>query len=174
MGLMDKERAPTIHAAYARFEKKHGDRAAIEDAILARRRAQYEDSIAATPHNYDAWFDLVWLEESIGDLARCRDVYERSVKCVPPSEEKRLWSRYIYLWIYYAVFEELVAKAWPRWAALRRWPICGGPDADVVVCRILREHARFSAPVCKPSHTRSSRLARYGSCLLNSKFARWI
>lgn len=29
-------------------------------------------------------------------------------------QEKRLWRRYIYLWIYYAVFEELEAKDMER------------------------------------------------------------
>ena len=38
-----------------------------------------------------------------------REVYERAIAQVPPIKEKRYWRRYIYLWIYYAVFEELVA-----------------------------------------------------------------
>jgi len=33
---------------------------------------------------------------------------------VPPAEEKKFWVRYIYLWVYYAVFEELVAKDFGR------------------------------------------------------------
>ncbi len=39
-----------------------------------------------------------------------REIYERAVAVVPPAPEKRLWRRYIYLWIYYAIFEELVAE----------------------------------------------------------------
>ena len=38
-----------------------------------------------------------------------REVYERAIAKVPPIKEKRYWRRYVYLWIYYAVFEELVA-----------------------------------------------------------------
>mmetsp|Transcript_36724 Transcript_36724/g.59338 ORF Transcript_36724/g.59338 Transcript_36724/m.59338 type:complete len:566 (-) Transcript_36724:1613-3310(-) len=39
---------------------------------------------------------------------RVRDVYERAVACVPLSKkDKTLWKRYIYLWINYALFEEL-------------------------------------------------------------------
>ena len=34
------------------------------------------------------------------------DVYERAIANVPPVLEKRFWRRYVYLWIYYALFEE--------------------------------------------------------------------
>lgn len=39
-----------------------------------------------------------------------RELYERAIANVPPAEEKRLWRRYIYLWINYALYEELEAK----------------------------------------------------------------
>lgn len=34
-------------------------------------------------------------------------VYERAVANLPPGPEKRYWQRYIYLWIKYALWEEL-------------------------------------------------------------------
>jgi hypothetical protein len=34
-------------------------------------------------------------------------VYERAVANLPPGNDKRFWRRYIYLWIKYALFEEL-------------------------------------------------------------------
>ena len=37
-------------------------------------------------------------------------VYERAVGNLPPAMEKRYWQRYIYLWIKYALFEELDAE----------------------------------------------------------------
>ena len=30
---------------------------------------------------------------------RSRQVYERAIAALPPAPEKRLWQRYIYLWI---------------------------------------------------------------------------
>ena len=39
-------------------------------------------------------------------------VYERAIANIPPAPEKRYWQRYIYLWINYALFEELEAKTW--------------------------------------------------------------
>ena len=43
-------------------------------------------------------------------LARVREVYERAIANVPPAPDKRLWRRYIYLWLRYAVFEELTCR----------------------------------------------------------------
>lgn len=37
-------------------------------------------------------------------------VYERAVGNVPPALEKRFWQRYIYLWMNYALWEELGAE----------------------------------------------------------------
>jgi crooked neck len=79
------------------------------------------------PHDYDAWFDYARLEEeevanvlrgadrrgSLFDadvFERPREVYERAIAQVPPVQEKRFWRRYIYLWINYALFEEMVAR----------------------------------------------------------------
>ena len=43
-------------------------------------------------------------------LCCCFQVYERAIANVPPVVEKRYWRRYIYLWINYALFEELQAE----------------------------------------------------------------
>ena len=41
---------------------------------------------------------------------KVRDVYERAVAQVPPGGEKRFWRRYIFLWLFYAAFEEVETK----------------------------------------------------------------
>ena len=43
-------------------------------------------------------------------IGRVREVYERAVANVPPTAEKRLWRRYIFLWLDYALFEEIETK----------------------------------------------------------------
>jgi crooked neck len=75
--------------------------------------------------NYDTWFDYARLEEgALRDLrdegvtseeeeqaySRVREVYERAVGQVPPGVEKRYWRRYIFLWLDYALFEEIETK----------------------------------------------------------------
>ncbi|NWZ64636.1 CRNL1 protein, partial [Acrocephalus arundinaceus] len=109
-----KQDAQNLFKNYTIFEKKFGDRREIEDIIVSKRRFQYEEEVKANPHNYDAWFDYLRLVESDTDADTVREVYERAIANVPPIQEKRHWKRYIYLWINYALYEELEAKASKR------------------------------------------------------------
>ena len=92
---------------------------------MGKRRLQYEEEVQNDGRNYDVWFDYVRLEENaLKDLkdegasqedidqavGRIREVYERAVSHVPPGGEKRHWRRYIFLWLNYALFEELETK----------------------------------------------------------------
>ncbi|KAL6876334.1 hypothetical protein ACP4OV_012906 [Aristida adscensionis] len=85
-----KARAEELYTKFLAFEKRYGDREGIEDAIVAKRRIQYEGE-----------------EEEPAQLQFL--VYERAITCVPPMEEKRYWRRYVYLWINYALYEEIDA-----------------------------------------------------------------
>lgn len=107
---MPRSRSANLHKAYTTFEKQYGDSTGVEDVILAGRRVQYEELVKENPKNYDAWFDFARLEETSGDVARVRDVYERGIAQLPPSQEKRHWRRYIYLWIFYALYEEMEVR----------------------------------------------------------------
>jgi len=93
--------------------------------VLGKRRIQYEEELVHDGRNYDVWFDYARLEESAWrDLkdegataeemdavaGRVREVYERAVAQVPPGAEKRHWRRYIFLWLDYALFEEIETK----------------------------------------------------------------
>lgn len=114
-----------MYAAYTKFEKQHGTKNTLETTVLGKRRIQYEDELSHDGRNYDVWFDYARLEEgALKDLQeegvtaeeeqaainRVREVYERAVAQVPPGGEKRHWRRYIFLWLYYALFEELETK----------------------------------------------------------------
>lgn len=107
---LPRSKSMLLHKAYTTFEKQFGDSDGVEDVVLSKRRRLYEEQIRENGKNYDAWFDLAALEESAGDADRVRDVYERAVAQVPPTNEKRHWRRYIYLWIFYAIWEELEGK----------------------------------------------------------------
>ena len=96
------------------FEKRHGDRQGIEDAILDKRRDHYETILGENKYDYDTWLDYIRLEESEIDTNKIRKIYERAVSCVPLPKEKRYWRRYIYLWVNYALFEELTEKDFIR------------------------------------------------------------
>ncbi|KAG7143538.1 Pre-mRNA-splicing factor clf1 like protein [Verticillium longisporum] len=107
---LPRSRSMALHKAYTTFEKQFGDESGVEDVVLSKRRVHYENQVKENPKNYDIWFDYTRLEETSGDVDRIRDVYERAVAQVPPAQEKRFWRRYIYLWVYYALWEELEAK----------------------------------------------------------------
>uniref|UniRef100_F7AR32 Crooked neck-like protein 1 n=1 Tax=Monodelphis domestica TaxID=13616 RepID=F7AR32_MONDO len=107
---LSQQQAQELLKHYTTFEKKFGDRQAIEDIIVSKRRLQYEEQVKANPYNYDTWFDYLRLVESDGEPNTVREVYERAIASVPPIPEKRYWKRYIYLWISYALYEELEAK----------------------------------------------------------------
>merc|ERR1711971_982315 len=107
---MPKEKTADLYKAYTIHEKKFGEKVGIESVIMKKRRLQYEEEIAEDPMNFDAWFDLIRLVENEGDVEVIRETYERAIANVPPSKEKRYWRRYVYLWINYAIYEELEAK----------------------------------------------------------------
>ncbi|KAJ5589151.1 hypothetical protein N7537_011829 [Penicillium hordei] len=111
---LPRSKAMALHKAYTTFEKQYGDREGLEDVILSKRRVQYEEQLKENSRNYDIWFDFARLEETSGDPDRVRDIYERAIAQIPPSQEKRHWRRYIYLWIFYAVWEEMEAKNMER------------------------------------------------------------
>jgi tetratricopeptide (TPR) repeat protein len=152
---------------FIQFEKKFGTREGIEDVILNKRRFQYEEDVIANPNSYDLWFDFIRLEEANGELNRIRDVYERAIANVPPPTEKRLWKRYVYLWINYAVFEELDAKDIPRarevYKAIieliphKRYSLSSVANVQPMLIRldtcnvVLTQHGFFSADSPLPS-----------------------
>ncbi len=105
-----KERAKHLYDSYIQFEKEHGSKDSIENVVLNKRRHVYEAEVAKDPLNYDNWFDYTRLEESAGEVSRARELYERAIANLPPIDEKAHWKRYIFLWLNYAVFEELQAK----------------------------------------------------------------
>ena len=79
--------------------------------VINKRRVHYEMLVSQNPEDYDSWFNFVRLEEASEDSERIREVYERSIAAQPTQDTKPAWSRYIYLWIYYAVWEELYGDA---------------------------------------------------------------
>ena len=109
MDHLPKARAQDLYKMFTAFERRFGDRDAIEEVILSKRRFQYEEEIKGNPKNYDVWFDYARLEETYGDSERIREIFERAIANIPPAQDKRLWKRYIYLWINYALYEEMEA-----------------------------------------------------------------
>lgn len=107
---LPKGQTNNLYKEYTQFEKQFGQKDGIEDVILQKRRLKYEEEVENNPKNYDNWIDYLKLEESTKNNEKIREVYERAISQVPPVNKKRLWRRYIYLWIFYAIWEEQEAK----------------------------------------------------------------
>lgn len=102
----DKQRHSALHDAYAAFERQHGDVAAIEGLVLAKRRDLYEERLRINRTNYDTWFDYARLECETGNVAAARSVFRRATENTPPTREKKFWRRFVWLFLYWATWEE--------------------------------------------------------------------
>ncbi|WFD18479.1 NineTeen Complex (NTC) component [Malassezia caprae] len=150
-----------IYTSYTRFEKQFGSIKGVEDTVTQKRRLQYEEEIEAADGatgNYDIWFDYSRLEEesfrSLVDegapetllelsRAKVRDVYERAITNVPPTTEKRLWRRYIYLWLRYALFEELDAQDLERAKKIYAAAVSVVPHREFTFAKLWLSYAQF-------------------------------
>lgn len=109
---LDSEVIISLRTEAASFERRHGSAHGAESAALEQRRKHYEARLLTHSTEYDTWLDLARLEESSGEGAaeRLREVYGRAVQHIPPIEEKQYWRRYVYLWIFWAIYEEMDAQ----------------------------------------------------------------
>eukprot|EP01084_Bolivina_argentea_P070631 128435_1 len=114
-----KYKAYELYKEYMLFEKRYGNKENIDMVILQKKRMEYEQELVDNNKNYDLWFDYIRLEEQyinkngndISGYNQIREIYERAIAETPPIiTDKRYWKRYIYLWIKYAIFEELITK----------------------------------------------------------------
>jgi crooked neck len=141
---LPRSRSMALHKAYTTFEKQYGDEDGIVDVVLAKRRAHYEERLRQDPHDYDSWIDYVRLEESSGDLDRTRDAYERAIAQVPTdSREKRDWRRYIYIWLFYAIWEETEAGSIDRARQVYQACISLIPHSHFTFAKLWLQAARF-------------------------------
>ncbi|KAG9045708.1 NineTeen Complex (NTC) component [Tulasnella sp. UAMH 9824] len=153
LSRIPRSKSAALYAAYTKFEKQHGDRSGVESTVLGKRRIQYQEELENDPFNYDVWFDYVRLEEDAfktdrdegGDPSpeKVRDVYERAVSHVPPGGEKRHWRRYIFLWLEYALFEELETQDFDRSRQIYKTAIEQVPHKQFTFAKLWLLYARF-------------------------------
>ncbi|KAF6776923.1 hypothetical protein AHF37_03780 [Paragonimus kellicotti] len=171
---LPKEECQEIYKAYTLHEKKYGDRLAIEDVILSKRKFQYEEEVQGNPHNYDVWFDYVRLMEEEGSVEQTREVYERAVANVPPIKEKRYWRRYIYLWLNYAIYEELTAGDIERTRQVYRFCLKLIPHRRFTFAKIWLYAAKFEIRQKKLTEARKLLGTAIGLCPKDKLFRGYI
>lgn len=170
-----KENAQDLFKNYSTFEKRFGDRSGIENVIISKRRFQYEEEVKTNPNNYDAWFDLIRLSESDNDdWQAIRDVYERAISNIPPINEKKHWRRYIYLWIMYALFEELTAKDLERTRQVYKACLEVVPHKEFTFAKVWLMYAQFEV---RQKNLKSARLilgSALGKCPKDKLYREYI
>lgn len=171
---LPKAQAQELYKMYAQFEKQHGDRKDIEDVIVGKKRLQYEEELKLDTRNYDTWFDYIRMEETNGDPERIRDVYERAIAQVPPAPEKRLWRRYIYLWINYALFEELDMEDAARTREVYRACLQLIPHKSFTFAKIWLLYAQFEVRQRDVSAARKALGSALGLCPKDRLFKGYI
>lgn len=106
-----KNQSTALYDSYSNFQKKHGELKDVEKLIAQKRKLYYEDKLAKDRFDYDTWFDYIRLAEDHLSSDEVRDIYERAIGNKPEGKDdydKDAWRRYIYIWIYYACYEEIV------------------------------------------------------------------
>lgn len=160
---LPRSKSEGIYSSYTRFEKQFGTMNSVEDTVIGKRRIQYEEELAAqeaggAPADYDTWFDYSRLEEDAyrallatggsqdqlqQAVKRVREVYERAIAQVPSSQEKRDWRRYIFLWLRYALFEEIDTRDYDRTREIYKAAIALVPHRRFTFAKLWVQYARF-------------------------------
>ncbi|RWS26013.1 crooked neck-like protein 1 [Leptotrombidium deliense] len=171
---LPKEEAKELYKQYVLYEKKHGNRAVIDDVVLNKRRTKYEEDLKNNPHDYDTWFDYIRLVEEEGDLETIRKVYERAVANIPLKKEKRFWRRYIYLWIYYALFEEMDAEDSERAREVYNFCLKLMPNKLFTFAKVWLMAAKFEIRQKNLTAARKILGTAIGSCPKDKLFREYI
>ncbi|KAL4253710.1 crooked-neck family protein [Abortiporus biennis] len=189
LSRIPRSKSAALYAAYTKFEKQHGTRSTLESTVLGKRRIQYEDELAQDGRNYDVWFDYARLEEgALQDLreegvtadeeekaiGRVREVYERAVGQVPPGQEKRHWRRYIFLWLYYALFEETETKDFDRARQIYQTAVNLVPHKRFTFAKLWIMFARFEVRRLDLPAARKILGAAIGMCPKEALFKGYI
>ncbi|EDO08038.1 tetratricopeptide repeat (TPR) domain containing protein [Babesia bovis T2Bo] len=135
LGILPRESSEQLYRSFVSFQKQHRDRETIDNLVVTKRRNEYEEQLIDSPCNYDIWFDYIRMEEqqlgphatslpddSHTDAQRARvcELYERAISNLPQVDDRRLWRRYSYLWVGYAIFSELTLQQLDRAVAVYR------------------------------------------------------
>ena len=169
-----RSKSAALHKHYTTFEKQFGGREGVEDVVLGKRRVMYEEQVNQNPKSYDSWIDYVRLEETAQDPERVRDVFERAIAQVPPSHEKRHWRRYIYLWIFYAIYEEMETRDVQRAAQIYAEAIKLVPHKQFTFAKLWILKAHFEVRQLQLSQARKTMGTAIGMCPKNKLFRAYI
>eukprot|EP00126_Sphaerothecum_destruens_P001087 Sdes_comp13110_c0_seq1m3054 len=174
MEILPKEKSENVSKQLVIFKKKHGVKEDIEKVVFEKRKAKYEQDILENSNNYDTWFDYLRLMETNASVEETREVYERAIANVPPSQEKRFWRRYIYLWIFYALFEEVDVKDMDRTRGVYKACLQLIPHESFTFAKIWLLYAQFEIRQLDVGSARKALGTALGKCPKDKLFKGYI
>ncbi|KAF9040448.1 pre-mRNA-splicing factor CLF1 [Hymenopellis radicata] len=179
LSRIPRSKSAGLYASYTKFEKQHGTRTTLESTVLGKRRIQYEEELSHDGRNYDgALQDLRTeggsTEEEETAIGRVREVYERAVAQVPPGNEKRHWRRYIFLWLDYALFEEIETKDYDRTQQIYQTALNIVPHKVFTFAKLWLMFARFEVRRLQLPAARKILGAAIGMCPKEALFKGYI
>ena len=101
-------------------------------------------------------------------------VPERAVTNVPPSKEEQYWRRYIYLWINYAIYEELEAEDMERTRQVYRTCLDLIPHKRFTFAKLWLLYAQFEIRQKDVSSARRALGTAIGKCPKTKIFRGYI
>ncbi|KAI0320391.1 pre-mRNA-splicing factor CLF1 [Amylostereum chailletii] len=189
LARLPRSKSANLYALYTKFEKQHGTRTSLESTVLGKRRIQYEEELTHDGRNYDVWYDYARLEEGAyrqvkeegatdeeeeQAARRVREVYERAVAQVPPGGDKRHWRRYIFLWLNYALFEEIETRDYPRVRQIHQTALQLVPHKQFTFAKLWVLAARFEVRRLDLPAARKMLGAAIGMCPKEAIFKGYI
>lgn len=171
---LPKSQSQSLYNQYTQFEKQYGDRQEIENVVAQKRRMQYDAKVKEHPNDYDTWIEFARLEESMGDSESVREVYERAIAEYPQVAEKRLWRRYVYLWLFYALYEETAARDIERARQVYRACIELVPHQVFTFAKVWLQYAWFEIRQGNIDVARRALGQALGKCPKNKLFRGYI
>lgn len=132
-----------LYSAYISYTKQTGSRDQIDQVLLSKRRSFYENLMISEPNNLDTCFDYIGMEEEAGDVEKIREIYERSIAKIPTLSDKKYWRRYLYLWMFYAQFEEVVGEDIGRVRHIYKTVVKLMEQVKVFSTKIFKSFAQF-------------------------------
>jgi crooked neck len=140
---LDSKSCKKLYNFFVSHTKQTGTRSEIDQILLDKRRAHYERLVAEQPQNLDHCFLYILTEEEAGEIDRARELYERFIAYIPQTGDKKFWKRYIYLWLFYAQFEEVKSKDIARCRQIYETVVELMNISQIFFAKIFREFGKF-------------------------------
>ncbi|KAK0180676.1 hypothetical protein PV327_003034 [Microctonus hyperodae] len=141
-----KEHSEELTKAYELHKEKYSNESisqthAKTEIDLKKNTLKY--LVQQFPYRYVHWFDYINIIENEGDNKQTRRVYEKAIQNKPSRNDIESWRVYMYLWIYYASFEESDAKDIKRSRILYKKCLNIIPDDMIMFTKVWLYYAEF-------------------------------